>query len=434
MEGRSGTVRGASAADELLVEPFGGMAGDMLLAALLDLDDARFQRTDLQAFADSVVPGEARLSAETVWRGSMSGTHLEVVTPESGAAPHRGLAELGAIVDRSALSPGARTFTMAVLRRIAEAEGWVHGCAPEEVHFHEVGAVDTIVDVGGAALALDRLGIERAYATPPLLGSGTVRCAHGEMPVPAPATAEILRGLPHRTGGGGGERCTPTGAALLVELARLGRETGGSVDASPRFGPPAGVWETGSIGYGAGTRDPSEGPPNLLRVQTGRAGDAPSAGLEAAHSVDEVRVNLDDMTPEEIGDLVVALRDAGALEVWTSAVAMKKDRPGVLLTALVRAADRPAIVAILFELSSTFGVRWSPVERVEAGRSFRTVEVEGVTVRIKVRARPAHPGRTADGAHDLFCEHDDVAALARQLSIPLREARARALAALEADG
>ncbi|MEM9378754.1 MAG: nickel pincer cofactor biosynthesis protein LarC [Planctomycetota bacterium] len=424
MESRSEDGRAERRGDELLVEPFGGMAGDMLLAALLDLDDDRFRVGDLQAFADAIVPGEARLVRASVWRGSLSGTHLRVETPETGSAPHRGLAELGAIVDRSPLPPRARAFTMAVLRRIAEAEGRVHGCAPEEVHFHEVGAVDTIVDVGGAALALDRLGIERAFATPPLLGSGTVRCAHGEMPVPAPATAEILRGLPHRPGGGGGERCTPTGAALLVELARTaGAGTGAT------FGPPPGAWESRALGYGAGTRDPAEGPPNLLRVQLGRGAARSAPDLETTSTVDEVRVNLDDMTAEEIGDLVASLREAGALEVWTSPVLMKKDRPGALLTALVRRPDRPVVLAALFELSSTFGVRWSPVERVEAGRSFRTVEVEGVPVRIKVRRRPDLPGRAPDGPHDLFCEHDDVAALARRLAIPLREARARALAA-----
>lgn len=414
--------------DALFVEPFGGMAGDMFLAALLDLGDERFQLADLQAFADAIVPGEARLTSEVVWRGSLSGSHLEVETPETNSAPHRGLAELAEIVDRSPLSESARGFTMRVLHRIAVAEGRVHGCSPEEVHFHEVGAVDTIVDVGGAALALDRLGVKQAFATPPILGSGTVRCAHGEMPVPAPATAELLRGLPHVLGGGGGERCTPTGAAVLVELCALGREG----EDPPTFAPPAMHWRTSAVGYGAGTRDPREGPPNLLRVQLGAVEARPDTTGRPdvdAEAVDELRVNIDDMTPEEIGDLVVGLREAGALEVWTSAVAMKKDRPAAIVTALVRTAQRAALVAVLFERSSTFGVRWSRVERIEAGRRHHTVEVEGVSIRVKVRDRPAYAGRSAAGDRDLFCEHDDVVALARKLDVPLREAHARALIA-----
>jgi len=409
----------------LLVEPFGGMAGDMFLAGLLDLGDPRFQLGDLVAFAEAVVPGEAGFSAETVWRGSLSGLHLDVRTPETGKSPHRGLADLTAILGAADLSSRARAFAVRVLTRIAEAEGRVHGCGPEEVHFHEVGAVDTLVDVGGAAVALDRLGVERVFITPPILGEGTVMCAHGEMPVPAPATAELLRGLPQRAGGGGGERCTPTGAALLAEMGALGRE-----DGQAAFELPRGEWSVGAVGYGAGTRDPKQGPPNLLRLQLGVAATAPRASAGNG-VVDEVRVNLDDLPAEAIGDLVTGLREAGALDVWTAPIFMKKDRPGVLLTALVRPEGRPAIMGMLFERSSTFGVRWSSTQRVEAGRRTVTVSVDGVEVRIKERARPAYEGRSPDGGRDLFCEHEDAVRLARHLGVPLREAHARALAEAE---
>lgn len=415
-------AHGTQGGGMLLVEPFGGMAGDMFLAGLLDLNDPRFQLADLAAFAEAVVPGEAGFSAETVWRGSLSGLHLDVRTPETGQSPHRGLADLTALLGAADLSSHARAFAVRVLTRIAEAEGRVHGCGPEEVHFHEVGAVDTLVDVGGAALALDRLGVERVFITPPILGEGTVTCAHGEMPVPAPATAELLRGLPQRTGGGGGERCTPTGAALLAEMGALGRGGGASA-----FELPGGEWSVGSVGYGAGTRDPQEGPPNLLRVQLGAAA-AAGDGAAGHGLVDEVRVNLDDLPAEAIGDLVQGLREAGALDVWTAPIFMKKDRPGVLLTALVRPEGREAITAILFERSSTFGVRWSSCQRVEAGRRTRTVSVGGVEVRIKERVRPDYEGRSPDGPRDLFCEHEDAVRLARQLGVPLREAHARALA------
>ncbi|MEC8495850.1 MAG: LarC family nickel insertion protein, partial [Planctomycetota bacterium] len=389
---------------------------------LLDLEDPRFRIDDLQRFAEAVVPGEATLGAERVWRRSLSGLHLDVSTPETTSPPPRGLAELSAMVERSPLGERARAMTIGVLRRIAVAEGRVHDCSPEEVHFHEVGAVDTLIDVGGAALALERLGVERALVGPPLLGSGTVQCAHGTMPVPAPATAELLRGRSSVLGDPGapmGERCTPTGAALLVALLE---ELGGGRD---DFGADAAGFRSSAIGYGAGGRDPEAGPPNLLRVQLGVEG---AGAASASSAVDELRVNLDDMTPEEIGALVQELRSAGALEVWTGAVSMKKDRPGVLLGLLCRSEQREQLVRVLFERSSTFGVRWSPVMRLESGRRFATIELDGVPVRIKVRVRPDYAGRSADGPGDLFVEHDDLVRLAEATGAPLRVARSRALA------
>jgi uncharacterized protein (TIGR00299 family) protein len=419
----SGGAHDASAT-ELFLEPFGGLAGDMLLASLLDLGDDRFQLVHLQELAEALVPGEAQLSSTTAWRGSLSGTHLDVLTPETKAPPHRHLSDLADILETSPLSTGARAFTMRVLRRIAVAEGRVHGCTPEEIHFHEVGAVDTLIDVGGVALALERLGITRVYATAPILGSGVVRCAHGEMPVPAPATAEILRGVATLSGGGGGERCTPTGAAILLELVALGEPADG-VPVAGRVGQSPGHWTTSAIGYGAGTRDPREGPPNLVRVQLGAStavsGEGDSASTE---TIDELRVNLDDMTPEDVGFLTERLRAAGALEVFSSSVSMKKDRPGVLVTVLGRPADRAVLTGVFFEHSSTFGVRWNSTERTVLGRRFQTLVVEGHEVRIKQRLGPSA------GQSD-WIEHDDLRALAEGLGVSLEVARRRVFGALE---
>ena len=403
---------------QLFLEPFGGLAGDMFLASLLDLGDPRFTLADLTALAEELVPGEAVLTSVNAWRGSLSGTHLTVATPETREPPHRHLKDLVELLERSSLSQGARDFTVGVLRRIAVAEGHVHGCSPDEIHFHEVGAVDTLIDVGGAALGLERLGVTRAFSTPPILGSGTVRCAHGEMPVPAPATAEILKGATTILGGGGGERCTPTGAAILMQLLSLGEPD----DVSRSMGAPAGQWESSAIGYGAGTRDPKEGPPNILRVQLGSARDSAGAAGSAAtvDSIDEVRVNLDDMTPEDIGYLIERLRERGALEAFTSAVQMKKDRPGVLLTALVRSAERQGVIDALFQHSTTFGVRWSPAQRQTAGRRFGSVDVNGHAVAVKVRSLAA-------GAETMFFEHDDLRKAAAALGVSLEEARRLAL-------
>ncbi|MFN0241898.1 MAG: nickel pincer cofactor biosynthesis protein LarC [Planctomycetota bacterium] len=388
----------------LYIEPFAGMAGDMFLAALLDLDEPRFVLSDLQELAHVMVPGESRITLETAWRGNLSGKLLTVHTPETGTLPHRGFADLKAIVARSPLSEAARARAIAVLWRIAVAEANVHGTTPEEIHFHEIGAVDTLVDVCGAVYALDRLGVERVLSAPPVTGTGTVMCAHGEMPVPTPAVAELLRGKPMVIGGGNGERLTPTGAAVLAEIVE-------------RFGEP-GSFEARSIGYGAGARDPKDGPPNILRVQLGAL-----AARTAQREAWLVEVNLDDMSGEELAHAADGVRAAGALDVWTTSVLMKKGRPGVLLSGLCRASERAAIERALFELTTTLGVRWRAVERTECERRIVDVQLDGQTLRVKVRERPG--ARVTE--RDLSPEHDDVARVAAVLGTSLREVERRAI-------
>ena len=392
----------------LYLEPNSGLSGDMLLAALLDLADPRFALADLESLVEALLPGECTLSLETAWRGNLSGKLLTVRTGETARPPHRGYADLARLVDTSSLSDRAKGRSKSILRRIAVAEANVHGTTPEEIHFHEIGAVDTLVDVCGAAHALERLGVARVVTSPPATGVGTVRCAHGEMPVPVPAVAELLRGRPHVIGGGSGERLTPTGAAILVEVA----------DA---FDPP-GAFVTERIGYGAGARDPADGPPNVLRVQLGREG-APRMRAEAWL----LEVNLDDVTGEELAHAAAALRGAGALDVWTTAVLMKKERPGVVLAALCRAGEREALERVLFEETPTLGVRWIRCERTECGRRSVEVDVEGVIVRVKIRERPSYPGASPLGERDLSPEHDDVVRAARASGVGLREAERRAI-------
>jgi pyridinium-3,5-bisthiocarboxylic acid mononucleotide nickel chelatase len=401
----------------LFLEPFSGIAGDMFLAALLDLQDPRWTLEDLRALARQLVPGEVELTSERAWRGSLSGVMLTVRTVESGARgiPHRGLKECHAIVERSPLSAEARRRASSVFRRIAEAEARVHGTTPEEIHFHEVGAVDALIDICGVAHALDRLGVQRVLSTPPSTGTGarggedgspgTVRCAHGEMPVPAPGTAEILRGLPMVLGGGSGERLTPTGAALLAEYVAA-------------FEPPR-LFVAERIGYAAGHRDPPDGPPNILRIQLGRELAEASSARATAWLME---CNLDDMSGEELGFLVQRLREAGALEVWTAAVQMKKDRPGVVLSALCRTEQREGLEAVLFEESTTLGVRWILCERTEARRETIGVALHGRLVRVQ-RRRTAGPLR----ALDLSPEFDDLAEIARASGKPLRELEREAI-------
>jgi len=256
--------------------------------------------------------------------------------------------------------------------------------------------VDTLIDVCGAVLALERQGVERVLSSTPYVGGGSVRCAHGEMPVPAPGTAALLQGM-RVAHGPGGERLTPTAAALLAEL----------VD---EFEPAAEL-RAAATGYGAGARDPAEGPPNLLRVSL-----CASDLATRRATVWLLECNLDDATGEEVGFLLGELRAAGALEAWSAPVQMKKDRPGNVVSALCRAADRETLEAVCFTHSPTLGVRWSPRERAECEREAIEVELAGRTVRVKVRRRGAGPPELAD----LSPEFDDLAALARTTGRPLR--------------
>jgi len=397
----------------LLIEPFGGLAGDMFLAALLDLEHEAFRLGDLEALAAALVPGECRLAASVVERGGLRARVLEVRTEESDDPPHRHLSDLVELLAASPLAPASRARAERVLVRLAEAEARVHGVALEEVHFHEVGAVDTLVDVCGAVLALERLGIERVLATTPYVGGGTVRCAHGELPVPAPGTAELLRGLPQRRGPGG-ERVTPTGAALLAELVEA-------------FEPEEPL-QVERQGYGAGQRDPAEGPPNLVRVALcvpGERGARAGGPVGARAEVWQLECNLDDATGEQLGFLLGELRRAGALDAWSVPVQMKKDRPGALVQALCRADARAALERLVFAHSPTLGLRWIRCERTECAREELTVELGGQRVRVKVRRRPT--GEL--GPEDLSPEHDDLAALARASGQSLRALELAALAA-----
>lgn len=401
----------------LYLEPFGGIAGDMLLAGLLDLDHDAFDLEALRRFAAALVPGEVRLARREVRRGAFRGSLLEVETPESAHPPPRHLCDLREILARSPLTEPSRRRAEAVLERLARAEARVHGSTIDEVHFHEVGAVDTLIDVGGALFALERLGIDTVRAAAPYVGGGTISGAHGTMPVPAPGTAEILTGVPVRHGAGG-ERVTPTGAALLVELAG---ELVGEIGAPFSFAATA-------IGYGAGSREPVEGPPNLLRVQLGE--ETAGGGGARRDDVWLLELNLDDVTGEEAGFLLGVLRRAGALEAWSVPVQMKKDRPGVVISALVREPLRDPLEAAAFAHSPTLGVRWTRLERRECPRETIEVRVDGLEggakVRVKVRGVP---GTSEPGPYDVSPEYDDLARIARETGLPLREVEKRAVAA-----
>jgi len=373
---------------------FSGASGDMILGALLDAGlDLDVLRGDLA----SLGVGGYSLSAERIRKQGFAATQFEVHI-EAADKPHRHLKHIREIIEKGRLPDLVRQRAMAIFTKLAEAEADAHGTSVEKVHFHEVGAIDSIVDIVGASLALDRLGIEEVYCSPIPTGNGTLQCEHGVMPVPAPATARLLKGVPLAACEEMSELTTPTGAAILTTVARS-------------FGPlPAMVIDR--VGVGAGKRE-GKTRPNILRVLIG---EALSAGTFDDES-DEVLVleaNLDDATGEVVGHVYDVLFSAGALDVYSSPIYMKKNRPATLLTVLAPPSLRETIESILFAETTTFGIRSHPASRHKLARTFETVETGFGPVRIKV-------GRRQGSVVTASPEFEDCREAARLASRPLRD-------------
>ena len=315
--------------------------------------------------------------------------------------PHRTLADVRSIITEAGYPERVSSRAIAVFERLARTEAAAHGSTPDEVHFHEVGAVDAIVDIVGGVLALEHFDVEVVLVTRIRLGTGTTVCRHGKIPVPAPATMRLLEGFPVSFAEGDGETVTPTGASLLAALAR-------PIDPDDGFVP-------GPTGFGAGTRDDTS-MPNLLRITVGRLDSG--AGREL---VTELRANVDDQTPEALAHAAAKLLEAGALDAWVTPVLMKKGRPGHLVTALAREADVPAIEEVFFRETTTFGVRRSAATRTILDREHVTVTTPWGEVRVKVGRRHGVVVTTAP-------EYEDCARIAGQSGASLREVYAAALA------
>ena len=386
----------------LLLEPVGGIAGDMFVAAALDMG---VPRADLDgALGRLRLPG-FRLVATRAQAGGIEGTHVDVLL-EGPSPAERDLAGILAIIDGSGLSARVRAAARAVFERIGRAEARVHGVPLEQVHFHEVGAVDSIVDVCAAAAVLEILGWPRVLCAPPELGQGFVSTAHGRLPVPPPAVVEILKGVPVRPGGPQGEAVTPTGAAILAVLAEV---------ADPSTFPP---FSAAMVGYGLGTARWSDRP-NVLRMTLGE--EAARGGLWV------VETNLDDCPGQLVARAIEAALAAGAKDAWAAPLTMKKGRPGILLGALVAGEHRDAVVRVILDETTTLGVRLHPVERVELERELVRVDTAFGEVRVKVARR----GGVAVGAHP---EYEDCLARASVHGVPVREVMAAALTAFRTAG
>jgi uncharacterized protein (TIGR00299 family) protein len=381
----------------LYLEPVGGIAGDMFLAAGVDLGVS--PEAIAQALRGLEVPGW-KLAVSRAVRHAISGTHLDVVLDEREVHPHRAYADIRQLIeDAETLSPRAKARALEVFRAIGEVEAKVHGVSLDEIHFHEVGAVDSIVDICGAAVVLELLGDPEVYAAPPPLGSGSIRVAHGNMPIPVPATLELLKDVPVRFEGVG-ELTTPTGAALLKVLTHIGQ-------------PPDFIVER--VGYGVGTKDFRDRP-NVLRASLGRAEDK-------AEGLWVLEANLDDSTPQLLGYLVERLLAVGALDAWVTPAVMKKGRPGHLLSVMVEGRKREVVMDVVLRESTTLGVRFHRVERQALERDWVEVETPWGRVRVKRGLR----GGEVLNVHPEF---EDCRRVAEAAGVPVKQVMAAAMAAL----
>jgi len=343
----------------LYFDCFAGVAGDMTVAALLELGLPL--ETLGEGLAALPLSGYS-IESSRVERHGVAGTSFKVTLLEEDQ-PHRHYSDIAAMIEEAKLKPRVKELAQRIFKRLAEAEAAVHGVPLDHVHFHEVGAVDSIVDIVGTAIGLDYLGIDKVYASPLPFGRGFVQTAHGRLPVPAPATAHLMQGIPLSGDIGEGERVTPTGAAIIAALAE-------------GFGQPPAM-TAGKIGYGAGEKDFPE-LPNLLRLVMGEA-----AG-EREEEVLVIETHIDDMNPELLGFLMERLLEEGALDVAFSALQMKKNRPGTRLTVVAREEDLTKLSELILRESTAIGVRYYPVRRITLSRSSEERATSLGTVRVKV--------------------------------------------------
>ncbi|MGZ4467409.1 MAG: nickel pincer cofactor biosynthesis protein LarC [Nocardioidaceae bacterium] len=379
------------------VDASSGASGDMLLGALVA---AGVPLSVLGDAVAAVAPEHVALAPEAVTRNGFAATRCHVEVADS--VTHRTWKDVAGLLAAADLDEPVRARAHATFERLATAEATVHGTSPDDVHFHEVGALDAIADVVGVCAGLVHLGLERLVVSPVAVGSGRITGAHGTMPVPPPAVAQLLRGAPSYAGGVAMELCTPTGAALLTTHA---------TSSGPQ--PPMTV---ATIGVGAGGRDP-QGHANVLRLFVGEpAATAPVTGPLL------VETNVDDLDPRLWPNVIAALLAAGASDAWLTPILMKKGRPAHTLSVLVRGDLADAVRAEIFRQTSTIGLREIPLGKTALDREMRTVAVSGGTVRVKI-AR--HEGVVVN----VQPEYDDVSAVATANGRPIKDVLAEAVAA-----
>ncbi len=377
---------------------FSGIAGDMALGSLVD---AGADLAEVIALLERLPMTGWSVDAEPVLRGGIAATKVNVRAEDTAVV--RTYAHISGLVDEARLPTRVRDRAQATFAALAEVEGRLHRRPPEQVHFHEVGGIDAIVDVVGTCAALEVLGVDRVTASPVATGLGMVRSAHGMLPNPAPAVLELLRGAPTYGRDVSVELTTPTGAALLAAMATA-------------YGPLPELTLV-ATGYGAGDRD-IDGLPNVVQVVLGDGADEEQAATpRPGQPVVLLEVNVDDATGEVLAHAVAALMDGGAHDAWLTPILMKKGRPAHTVSVLADPALAEQLAAVLVAETGSLGVRGMTIERWPAARDEAEVEVDGLPVRVKVSAGRVKP------------EHADAVRVARRQGVPLREVLTRAEAA-----
>jgi pyridinium-3,5-bisthiocarboxylic acid mononucleotide nickel chelatase len=384
------------------LDAFSGLSGDMLVGALLDCG-VDFEKL-AGALASLPLKG-ARLSSRRKTVSGIAAMKFDVEVSE--AQPERHLAQILAMIEASSIGAAAKRRARAIFEVLADSEAKVHHTTPEHVHFHEVGAVDSIMDVVGTAWALEELGVGELLVSPLPMGTGFARSQHGIIPVPAPATAELLAGFTVRMGDGPAEMVTPTGAAVLRALGRSA--------------PIPLNFEIEKIGYGAGTREYQDRP-NVLRIMVGR-----ERGALDTDELLEISANIDDLNPQIYDHVMERLFAMGARDVTLTPTIMKKGRPAITIAVLAETAKRDALAKVLFAETSTIGVRFHAVARLKLRREIREVDTRWGRIKVKFSE--------GDGAMTATPEYDDCRKIATTHNVPLKtvmeETRAAAMASLD---
>ena len=371
------------------LDAFSGLSGDMMVGAMLDCgaDFGQFER----AIASMPITGY-RLSTRRKTLSGISALKFDVTVTEP--QPERHFSEIRELIEASQIGAAVKRRAIAIFEALAKAEAKIHNTTPDHVHFHEVGAVDSIIDIVGTVWGLEQLDVGEVLVSPLPMGNGFARSQHGVIPVPAPATAELLSGFPLKIGDGAHEMVTPTGAAIVRALARPARIP---LD-----------FDVEKIGYGAGSRE-LEDRPNVLRLMLGRE----RIAIDSDEMI-EISANIDDLSPQIYDHVMTRLFEAGARDVTITPTMMKKGRPAVTLGVIAEAASRDALAEIIFAETSTIGLRFHSVARLKLRREIREVETRWGKVRVKLSG--------ADGAAPttIAPEYDDCRRIAAEHGVPLR--------------